>query len=69
MLFLDLNLTAYRVRKNSISSSKVRLFKYHWFIYRNVVGLNIFQAIVYFIQNLLYHFMKVKFVKDENGEH
>lgn len=68
VLFLDLNLTAYRIRKNSISSNKVRLLKYHWVIYRKVVGFNFFKSCVYFIRNLFYHLMKVKFVKDEKGE-
>ncbi len=35
-------LTRYRIRKESLSSSKIRLLKYQWELYRKIFGLNIF---------------------------
>ena len=37
-------LTKYRVRKNSVSSNKFVLIKYHWKLYREIEHLNIFRS-------------------------
>lgn len=37
-------LTKYRVRKNSTSSNKFTLIKYHWKLYREIEHLNIFRS-------------------------
>ena len=34
-------LMKYRIRKNSISSNKFKVIKYHWILYRNVEHLSI----------------------------
>lgn len=46
---LNENLMSYRLRKNSISSNKLELFKWQWKFYREVLELNIFQSIFYLI--------------------
>lgn len=38
-------LSSHRVRNNSISSNKVALIKYHWFVYRNIEKLGIIKSI------------------------
>jgi glycosyltransferase involved in cell wall biosynthesis len=38
-------LTYYRIRKNSISSNKIKLIKYHWQLYRKVEHLSILRSI------------------------
>ena len=37
-------LMKYRIRKNSISSSKLKVIKYHWKLYREVEHLNVFRS-------------------------
>lgn len=37
-------LMQYRVRNNSISSNKVDLIKYHWYLYREIENLSIFRS-------------------------
>ena len=37
-------LMQYRVRKNSISSNKFSLIKYHWYLYREIEHLNVFRS-------------------------
>lgn len=43
-------LASYRIRRNSISSNKFRLIKYHWHIYYNIEKLGIFRAL-YLVTN------------------
>lgn len=38
-------LMRYRVRKNSISSNKLSLIKYHWILYREIEHLNVFRSV------------------------
>ncbi len=38
-------LANYRIRKNSVSSNKIKLIKYHWFIYFNYEKLGIFRSL------------------------
>ncbi len=37
-------LMRYRIRKNSISSNKLKVIKYHWILYREIEHLNIFRS-------------------------
>lgn len=37
-------LMKYRVRKNSISSNKLKVIKYHWILYREIEHLNVFRS-------------------------
>jgi len=37
-------LMKYRIRKNSISSNKLKVIKYHWILYREIEHLNIFRS-------------------------
>lgn len=49
---LNQPLAAYRVRKGSISYSKIRLIKSHWFIYRKLEGIGVTKSaslIIYII--------------------
>jgi teichuronic acid biosynthesis glycosyltransferase TuaG len=46
---LDMQLTKYRSRKNSISSNKLKAIKRIWYIYRKYAGLNLFYTFYYFI--------------------
>ncbi len=38
-------LMQYRIRKNSISSNKLQLIKYHWILYREIEHLNVFRSV------------------------
>lgn len=37
-------LMKYRIRKNSISSNKLSVIKYHWILYRDIEQLNVFRS-------------------------
>lgn len=37
-------LMKYRIRKNSISSNKLKVVKYHWILYREIEHLSVFRA-------------------------
>jgi len=45
----------YRVRKNSISSNKLKLMKYHWYIYKTFLKLPTFKALLFLTQNFFMH--------------
>lgn len=58
---LQESLTYYRLRKNSISSNKIKLFKYHWQIYHKVEGYNSFFSLILFMLNIpivLYYMLR-----------
>lgn len=38
-------LMKYRIRKNSISSNKLKVIKYHWILYRDIEHLGIFRSL------------------------
>lgn len=44
---LEQNLSSHRIVDASLSSNKKALVKYHWYIYRNEVNLDIFQSSYY----------------------
>ncbi|MBI9052574.1 MAG: glycosyltransferase family 2 protein [Bacteroidales bacterium] len=46
---LNMQLTKYRSRKNSISANKLKAIKRIWYIYRKYAGLNLFYTFYYFM--------------------
>ena len=40
-------LMKYRIRENSISSNKVDLVKYHWYLYREIEGLSVIRSMLH----------------------
>ena len=51
-------LAEYRVLSNSISANKLKVLKWQWNIYRNIVGLDIFRSTYYFISYVYYALKK-----------
>jgi len=41
---MPLVLSLYRIRKNSISRNKIKLIRYHWYLYRKIEKLNLWQS-------------------------
>lgn len=54
---LNKTLGAYRIRKGSLSSNKLKLIKYHWVVYRHIEGLSLSKSMYL----LLYWIMKSAF--------
>lgn len=54
-------LAQYRVRKNSISSNKLKAAKYQWKVYREVENLSLLSSIYYFINYFIYGTLKTYF--------
>jgi len=50
-------LAIYRIRKNSVSSNKLKAASYQWKIYREVEKLNLFKSFYYFV-NYIYYGLK-----------
>lgn len=50
----------YRVRKNSISSNKLELIKYHWILYRNIEGLSVLRSIFHILYWCIIKIFKIK---------
>lgn len=48
-------LTIYSQRKNSISGRKLKLVKYHWFIYRRFMALGFLKSCYLFFNNIILH--------------
>ncbi len=46
------NLASYRIRSNSISSNKLKMIKYHWYIYYSIERLGLFKSI-YLVLNYI----------------
>lgn len=57
---IDENLAEYRVRKNSLSSKKIKLIKYHWKLYREIEKLSILQSFFYLNTTILSKLLKIK---------
>lgn len=53
-------LMEYRVRRNSISSNKFTLIKYHWYLYRQIEHLNIFRSGFHVVLWCLMKVLKIK---------
>lgn len=51
-------LAEYRILSNSISANKLKVLKWQWNIYRNIINLDIFQSSYYFIWYIYYAIMK-----------
>lgn len=47
----------YTVRKDSISSNKFKMIKYHWYIYKSYLKFNYVKALIYLIRNIIFHMM------------
>lgn len=54
------NLMKYRVRSNSISSKKLDLVKYHWYLYREIENLSIAKSIFHIFLWGLIKILKIK---------
>jgi len=55
------NLAFYRDRSKSISSNKIKMVKYNWVIYKNVLGFSIVKSIFLIFQFQIYYFKKKYF--------
>lgn len=53
-------LMKYRIRKNSISSNKLKVIKYHWILYRDIEHLSVIRSIFHIICWCLIKVMKLK---------
>ncbi|HFR3986058.1 TPA: glycosyltransferase family 2 protein, partial [Streptococcus suis] len=53
-------LMQYRIRKNSISSNKVDLIKYHWKLYRDIEHLSIFRSVFHVLAWGIIKVLKIK---------
>ncbi|MBI6077506.1 glycosyltransferase family 2 protein [Clostridium perfringens] len=53
-------LMSYRVRKNSISSNKLDLVKYHWYLYRDIEHLSLIRSTFHIIFWGLLKILKIK---------
>ena len=51
-------LAKYRILSNSISSNKLKVLKWQWYIYRNILKLNIFKSSYYFMWYIYYAIRK-----------
>jgi len=51
-------LAKYRILSNSISANKLKVLKWQWHIYRNIINLNIFKSSYYFIWYIYYALKK-----------
>lgn len=60
-------LAIYRIRKNSISSNKLKAAKYQWKVYREVEKLPLLKSIYYFINYAYYGIKKYKTRGDNNA--
>jgi len=53
-------LAYYRLRKNSLSSKKLKLIKYQWKLYRKIENLNVFQSFFYLCMIIIQKVFKIK---------
>ncbi|KRF60814.1 glycosyl transferase [Bacillus sp. Soil768D1] len=53
-------LMKYRLRKNSISSNKVKLIKYHWYLYREIENLSLTRSIFHIVCWIFIKILKIK---------
>lgn len=57
---IDENLAQYRVRKNSLSSKKIKLIKYHWRLYREIEKMSILESLLYLNATVLSKILRIK---------
>ena len=53
-------LARYRIRNNAISSNKLDLIKYHWFLYRKIEHLSIVRSLFHIVYWCLIKILKIK---------
>lgn len=53
-------LMKYRIRSNSISSKKIDLVKYHWYLYRNIEHLSVIRSVFHIV---VWGFIKIFRIK------
>ncbi len=53
-------LMKYRIRKNSISSNKLKVIKYHWILYREIEHLSIIRSIFHIFYWCMIKVLKIK---------
>lgn len=53
-------LMSYRVRKNSISSNKLDLVKYHWYLYRDIEHLSVIRSLFHIVCWGIIKILKIK---------
>lgn len=53
-------LMQYRIRRNSISSNKIKVIKYHWILYREIEHLNVFRSLFHIFYWCLIKALKIK---------
>lgn len=53
-------LMKYRIRKNSISSNKLNVIKYHWMLYRDIEHLSIPRSIFHIIYWCIIKILRIK---------
>lgn len=58
---LPLDLASYTVRKDSISSNKLKAAQYNWYLYRNIEELNFFKSLYYFSHYAIRGIIRSKF--------
>lgn len=53
-------LMKYRIRKNSISSNKIKVIKYHWILYRDIEHLSIARSVFHILYWCVIKVLKIK---------
>ena len=53
-------LMKYRIRKNSISSNKLKVIKYHWILYREIEHLSVARSVFHITYWCIIKFLKLK---------
>lgn len=53
-------LMKYRIRKNSISSNKIKVIKYHWILYRDIEHLSIARSVFHILYWCVIKILKIK---------
>lgn len=53
-------LMQYRIRKNSISSNKLKVIKYHWILYREIEHLSVFRSVFHIFWWCVIKLLKIK---------
>ena len=57
---MDDTLMKYRIRSNSISSNKLDLVKYHWYLYRKIESLSVIRSVFHIVCWGLIKVLKIK---------
>ena len=53
-------LMKYRIRKNSISSNKFKVIKYHWILYRKIEHLSVFRSVFHIVWWCIIKTLRIK---------